>query len=669
MTRKNMLITASLVLALLVSAAGTASAQANCAGVPAFGTCTAYAIGAKVVFNNALYHSIAAINNTRDCPPNSPFDPSTDNWWVNDGTCAAGGTATATRTNTATATRTNTATATPTTGGATATRTNTSTATATPTTGGGTATATRTNTATATRTNTATATPTTGSGPACAAAWASASAYNGGTTVSRTCGSSTSNYTSGFWTQGNDPCTSSGPSGSGQPWGPPTACGGGGGATATATATATTSGATATRTNTATSTPTTSGPTPTSGPGGNRIGGYFAQWGIYGRGYVPKNLVTSGTIGKTNWINYAFGNVVSNKCEVGVSLAGRGDAFADYTKGYDAATSVDGVADAWDAPLAGNWGQFKKLKASNPNLKLIISIGGWTYSDGFYSAAASGNRVAFVASCVDAYIKGNLPVADGRGGAGAAAGVFDGIDLDWEYPGVCGNNPSCGASSADKANYAGLLDEFRKQLNAVRPGLLLTAAVAGDPNKIAANYDGAAHQRNLDWVNIMSYDYFGAWAAQGPTAPHSALTQFAGQSTYTSPTDKFYSDASVQAWKTAGVSASKLQLGIGFYGRGWNGSFSGTGLNQPATGASSGTYEAGIEDYKVLISKCPSNNTGAGTAWCNGGSQWWSYDTPGTIGTKMSYVKTNGLGGAFFWEADGDTPAGALITAMRNGLP
>lgn len=59
----------------------------TCAGVPAFATCTAYASGASVVFNNTRYHAIAPIAATRDCPPSSPFDPSTDNWWVNDGGC------------------------------------------------------------------------------------------------------------------------------------------------------------------------------------------------------------------------------------------------------------------------------------------------------------------------------------------------------------------------------------------------------------------------------------------------------------------------------------------------------------------------------------------------------------------------------------------------------
>ena len=113
--------------------------------------------------------------------------------------------------------------------------------------------------------------------------------------------------------------------------------------------------------------------------------------------------------------------------------------------------------------------------------------------------------------------------------------------------------------------------------------------------------------------------------------------------------DQFYSDAAVQLYKSKGVPASKLNLGIGFYGRGWTGvpNING-GLNQSATGAATGTYEAGIEDYKVLVNSCPATQTIAGTAygWCNG--NWWNYDTPGTIATKQSYRKSQGLGGAFF---------------------
>jgi chitinase len=176
----------------------------------------------------------------------------------------------------------------------------------------------------------------------------------------------------------------------------------------------------------------------------------------------------------------------------------------------------------------------------------------------------------------------------------------------------------------------------------------------------ATDYAGAA--RHADWFMPMTYDYFGAWAAQGPTAPHSPLTSYPGI-----PQQGFNSAETIAKLKAKGVPASKLLLGIGFYGRGW------TGVTQSepggtATGAAPGTYEAGIEDYKVLKGRCPANGTVAGTAYAKCGSQWWSYDTPSTIGGKMAYAQDEGLAGAFFWELSGDTPNGELITAIKNGL-
>ncbi len=112
---------------------------------------------------------------------------------------------------------------------------------------------------------------------------------------------------------------------------------------------------------------------------------------------------------------------------------------------------------------------------------MLISLGGWTWSRGFSSAARAENRQAFVASCIDAYIRGNLPVTDGAGGNAAAAGVFDGIDIDWEYPVACGI--ACGTPE-DRQNFTALLAEFRRQLDQVRPGLLLTVAVGAGIDKI-----------------------------------------------------------------------------------------------------------------------------------------------------------------------------------------
>ncbi|MFB6511460.1 glycosyl hydrolase family 18 protein [Streptomyces virginiae] len=371
-------------------------------------------------------------------------------------------------------------------------------------------------------------------------------------------------------------------------------------------------------------------------PGGKVKLGYFTNWGVYGRNYHVKNLVTSGTAGKITHINYAFGNVQNGQCTIG-------DAYADYDKAYTADQSVDGVADTWDQPLRGNFNQLRKLKKQYPNIKILWSFGGWTWSGGFPQAAA--NPTAFAQSCY------NL-VEDPRW-----ADVFDGIDLDWEYPNACGL--SCDTSGA--AAFKNLMQAVKSRFGANN---LVTAAItadASDGGKIdKADYAGAAQY--TDFYNVMTYDFFGAWAAQGPTAPHSPLTSYAGI-----PQAGFNSADAIAKLKAKGVPGSKLNLGIGFYGRGW------TGVTQAApggtaTGPAPGTYEQGIEDYKVLKNSCPATGTVAGTAYAKCGSNWWSYDTPATIAGKMTWAKQQGLRGAFYWEFSGDTTGGELANAVHTGL-
>ncbi|MFE5674152.1 glycosyl hydrolase family 18 protein [Streptomyces erythrochromogenes] len=364
--------------------------------------------------------------------------------------------------------------------------------------------------------------------------------------------------------------------------------------------------------------------------------GYFTNWGVYGRNYHVKNLVTSGTAGKITHINYAFGNVQNGQCTIG-------DAYADYDKAYTADQSVDGVADTWDQPLRGNFNQLRKLKKQYPNIKVLWSFGGWTWSGGFPQAAA--NPTAFAQSCY------NL-VEDPRW-----ADVFDGIDLDWEYPNACGL--SC--DSSGPAAFKNLMQAVKTRFGANN---LVTAAITADGSdggKIdKADYAGAAQY--TDFYNVMTYDFFGAWAAQGPTAPHSPLTSYAGI-----PQAGFNSADAIAKLKAKGVPGSKLNLGIGFYGRGW------TGVTQAApggtaTGPAPGTYEQGIEDYKVLKNSCPATGTVAGTAYAKCGSNWWSYDTPATIAGKMTWAKQQGLRGAFYWEFSGDTAGGELANAVHTGL-
>ncbi|WP_245734626.1 glycosyl hydrolase family 18 protein [Nocardioides exalbidus] len=450
---------------------------------------------------------------------------------------------------------------------------------------------------------------------ACAGtAWTSAATYTGGAEVTH----GGHNWRAKWWTQGETPGTT----GEWGVWQDLGACGG------------TTTPPTTPPTTTPPTTPPTTNP-PTTGPGGKKVIGYFTNWGTYARNFHAKNLDTNGSASKLTHILYAFGNVQNGRCTIG-------DSYADYEKAYTADQSVDGVADTWDQDLRGNFNQLRKLKAKYPHLKVIWSFGGWTWSGGFTQAAQ--DPAAFASSCHDL-------VEDPRW-----ADVFDGIDIDWEYPNACGLTCDSSGNQAFPRLMQALRGEFGSDL--------VTAAITADGTsggKIeAGGYDAAAQY--VDWYMPMTYDYFGAFAAQGPTAPHSPLSSYPGI-----PTNGFDSSTAIAKLKQLGIPSSKLLLGIGFYGRGW------TGVTQDAPGGSAtgpapGTYEQGIEDYKVLKNTCPATGTVGGTAYAKCGNQWWSYDTPATIGTKMAYANDQGLAGAFFWELSGDTSNGELITAVSNGL-
>ncbi|GAB6899922.1 glycoside hydrolase family 18 protein [Kineosporia succinea] len=374
---------------------------------------------------------------------------------------------------------------------------------------------------------------------------------------------------------------------------------------------------------------------PTAEAAENRVVGYYTDWSTYQRDFQVKDLDTSGAADELTHIVYAFGNVTNGKCAVG-------DSYADHEKTFTAEQSVSGEADTWDQEVAGNINQLRQLKEKHPQLKVLWSFGGWTWSGGF--GEASKDPAAFAASCHDL-------VEDERW-----ADVFDGIDIDWEYPNATG-------LSEDTSGF----DAYRELLSAVRTEFgddLVTSAITADGTeggKIeAADYAGAAQY--VDWYMPMTYDFYGAFNAQGPTAPHSPLTDFDG-----APNPGFDTETAIAKLKSLDIPAEKLLLGIGFYGRGW------TGVTQDepggtATGAAPGTYEAGIEDYKVLKDKCPATGEVAGTAYAHCGDQWWSYDTPETIAGKTAWAKEQSLGGSFFWDLSGDTDDAELTKAVSNGL-
>lgn len=417
---------------------------------------------------------------------------------------------------------------------------------------------------------------------------------------------------------------------------------------------------------------------PQSGPPGQldrsdpQIVGYFIQWGIYGRQFFVRDLIDNGSAEKLTVINYAFGNVAPmGPGDAGDIICKSFDSWADYGAPMSAENSVDGVADVWGEPLRGNFNQLRKLKAEYPDLRVNISLGGWTGSKWFSDAALTAeSRETLVESCIDLFLRGNLPVENEAGGPGAAAGVFDGIDLDWEWPGSEGNAGNI-IRSEDKQNFTSLVEEFREQLDEFGEeqgrDLQLTAFLPADPGKIAAGFEVPAVMDSLDFATFQGYDLAGAWE---PTTNHqSKLYAPKGD-----PLGQWSVDVTTRTLLAAGAPASKLVMGAPFYGRGWTGvTNEHHGLYQSASGPAAGTWEAGVEDYKVLSTLTEEGFTRywdgrAKVPWLFDGTTFWTYDDPQSLKQKTRYVRLNGLGGVMFWELSGDTSDGALISAIAEGL-
>ncbi len=292
------------------------------------------------------------------------------------------------------------------------------------------------------------------------------------------------------------------------------------------------------------------------------------------------------------------------------------------------------------------------MQEQHPELKTLISVGGWTWSGNFSDAALTPeSRAQFATSCAD--------FMENYG--------FDGIDIDWEYPGGGGFATNT-SRPEDSENFTLLLEAVRSELDARgalngRHYLLTIAAAAGD-DKIA-NLEVEEIHASLDFINVMTYDFNGAWSsASNFNAP---LYASASDPTNTIGTNV---DATIQNYLGRGVPADKLVMGVPFYGRAVEGvaNVSG-GLFQSHTGAPLGTWDdgstgaTGMFDYSDIAANYLTRpdieqywDGDAMVPWLYdpAAGLFLSYDDPASLALKKAYVVDNGLGGVMIWEMSSD---------------
>lgn len=373
-----------------------------------------------------------------------------------------------------------------------------------------------------------------------------------------------------------------------------------------------------------------------------RIVGYYTYYSIYDERYmvtdIPAHMLTH--------LNYAYVDISENlQC---VSA----DQWADTGFSYPGDRSTERVR--------GNFKQMWLLRAEHPNLKILMSIGGWEFSDNFSEAALTEeSRARFVRSCVG-YMRDN---------------GFDGIDIDWRYPEVGGKDPAA-ARPEDGENLTLLIAEFRSQLEAAseedeRRYLLTMTAPA-----VEALYSPIELEQvhgDLDWINLTAYGFHGSWSTQ--SNHHAAL--YLNERDPTGDASLTVSGA-VEAYLDAGVPAEKIVLGVGLFAQTWRNVLPSDyfGLFRPVEGVPTGTRANGILYYKDLASFLNSPNyvrffdDAAQAAWMYNAERriGISYENEVSLVHKAAYVQSMDLGGIAIWELAYDDANHTLLTNIYRAL-
>ncbi|MEN7538272.1 glycosyl hydrolase family 18 protein [Aurantiacibacter flavus] len=430
-------------------------------------------------------------------------------------------------------------------------------------------------------------------------------------------------------------------------------------------------------------------------PEGREVGAYYASWGVYGgRDYSPHQVpverlthvyVAFGGICGDNPAAYNNGGGLKSSCQdlgkansngayyLSNSLLNRGGStslsngevsFVDDNWAYWDRKYTNSDGSAYEGEIQGmiDW------KNRNPDLKVVWSLGGWSYSRPFFEMTKSAeSRKKFIDSVV-AWLSD--PVM----------GFVDGVDIDWEFPGGLGADAGVGDASVDGANYVALVKEMRTALDALGAqnghDYELTTAIGVGPDKLA-NFGLSANIADMmpyvDRLGLMSYDFAGAWDSK--VGFNAAIND--GDS----PLGVEYVLKLLR--DTHGITDfSKVAMGLAFYGRSHGdvvASDPASLVGAPSNGAGpGGTIEDGSFSYFDLYpnyigpdgkgingwSAYYYPEYGAGLLWNQSSGQVISFTPPKGIEDSVELAKKYNMRGVFAWTVDDDN--GMLLEAVHQ---
>ena len=301
-----------------------------------------------------------------------------------------------------------------------------------------------------------------------------------------------------------------------------------------------------------------------------------------------------------------------------------------------------------DPEASTHLNQLTALKTRNPNLKIILSVGGWG-ADNFSNAALSDHSRRRFSQSAAGLLR---------------AYALDGLDVDWEYPGQPG--PGIVYRSEDKQNFTLLLKTLREEFDApdTRQARRYALTIASADGEYFHHTEMEKLHVYLDWINVMTYDFFNSLTET--TGHHTGLfrSQFASDSSRNT-------QSSVRQHLAAGIPSEKLVIGAAFYARGW------TGVNPANNGIQQGykryadaySYPQLVHEYidKRGFQRHWDTSACAPYLWNPDSCMFISYDDPASLKQKALFVKSQHLGGMMYWEHSLD-PAEELLDTIVAAL-